>query len=301
MKIPDSFGLPQQAMTQRRFDRAAVSFDAADAVPAEARERLLERLLLLGDEPSAILDLGAATGSASTALSARYPRARIIAADSSLAMVRRARDKCAGNARIFPVRCDAHALPCADESIDLVFANWLLSWVLPDRVFGECARVLRPGGLALFTTLGPDTLIELRRAWAAVDDKMHVHGFIDMHDIGDLAARAGLVEPVVDVDRVTISYPGLAALLADLRATGAANSAAGRREGLTGRSRWRAFEAAFRDRAGAGRSDVTVELVFAQAWGAGRRRAEPRLADGVARIAAEDLARTAKKARPEGS
>jgi malonyl-CoA O-methyltransferase len=184
----------------------------------------------------------------------------------------------------------------------LVFANLILPWTLPDRVFAECARVLRPGGLALVTTLGPDTLIELRRAWTRVDERIHVHGFIDMHDIGDLAQRAGLVEPVVDVDRLTISYASLAALVADLRATGSANSAAGRREGLTGRARWQAFEAAFREQAEAGRLAVTIELVFAQAWGAGRRRATPRTtADGVARIAPEDLVRTARKGPTEGS
>lgn len=300
MKIPDSYGLPQQAIARRRFDRAAASFDGADALHAEARERLLERLVLLGAQPATILDLGAATGSSSSKLAERYPSAWIIAADSSLAMALRVRHDRAASAKIVPVQCDAHALPCADESIDLVFANLLLPWVLPDRVFAECARILRPGGLALFTTLGPDTLIELRRAWAAVDERIHVHGFIDMHDIGDLALRAGLVEPVLDVDRLTISYTSPAALVAELRATGAANSAAGRREGLTGRARWRAFETAFREQAGTGRQAVTVELVFAQAWGAGRRRTEPRPADGVARIAAEDLARTARKGRPEG-
>lgn len=295
MKIPDTYGLPQQLTTRRRFDRAAATFDGADALHAEARERLLERLVLLGAQPSTILDLGAATGSASAILAGRYPGASIIAADSSLSMAQRVRGKFADREKIVPMQCDAHALPCAEESVDLVFANLLLPWVLPDRVFGECVRVLRPGGLALFTTFGPDTLIELRRAWTAVDHGIHVHGFIDMHDIGDLALRAGLVEPVIDVDRLTISYRSTAALMAELQATGSANSAAGRREGLTGRTRFRAFETAFCEQAETGRPAVTVELVFLQAWGAGRRQAVPRPADGVARIAAEDLARTARK------
>lgn len=294
MTMPDRYGLPRQAVAVRRFDRAAASFDAADGLLAEARSRLLERLDLFGLAPAAIVDLGAATGAAGAALAARFPRARIVAADLSAAMLRRARASRPIEPEAAYLRCDAHALPLREGSIDLVFANLLLPWTLPDRVFAECARVLKAGGLALFTTLGPDTLLELRRAWAAVDDRIHVHGFVDMHDVGDLAARAGLSEPVIDVDRLTVSYPSLGALVAELRASGMTNSALGGPEGLTTPARWRAFEAAFRDQAGSARPAVTVELVFAQAWGTGGGRPA---ADGVVRIGAEELARAARSRR----
>jgi malonyl-CoA O-methyltransferase len=286
MILADAFGLPQQAMIRRRFERAAASFDTgADAVHAEARIRLAERLLLLGTAPEIVVDLGTATGQGAALLRERYPAATILAADSSLAMLARARRPATAAGLALPVLCDAHRLPCADATVDLIFANLLLPWARPDVVFAECARVLRPGGLALFTTVGPDTLVELRRAWADVDDHVHIHGFVD------LALRAGLVEPVVDVDRLTLSYRNVAGLIADLRMTGAANSALGRCAGLTGRRRWQAFESALGTGVRDGRLEITVELVFVQAWGAERRRpgAVSGSDDGVVRIPAASL------------
>jgi malonyl-CoA O-methyltransferase len=300
MKIRDTYGLPQPRLTQRRFDAAAATFDTADAVHGEARERLLERLALFALAPVSIVDLGAATGSASLGLACRYPDALVVAADLSFAMTDQAERKRGADDSIAPLQCDAEALPLCDASVDLVFSNLLLPWISPEGFFAECARVLRPGGLVLFTTLGPDTLVELRRAWAASDDRIHVHGFIDMHDIGDLAMRAGLAEPVMDVDRLEVRYPSLAALIADLRATGSSNSAVGRREGLTSRGRWRAFETALTANVGAGGPRVTVELVYGQAFGVGRR-ASAVSGEGVVRIAAEELARTGRRGRTENS
>ena len=291
MKIPDRYGLPSQAVMQRRFDGAAKTFDSAAVLHTEARDRLLERLALFRLEPECVLDIGAATGAGSAALAALYPEARIVAIDASLPMALRAQQNVPG---IDVVLGDAHELPLETHSVDLIFANLLLPWVEPDRVLAEFARVLRAEGLVMFTTVGPDTLVELRRAWSVADDHIHVHGFIDMHDLGDLAARAGLAEPVMDVDRLEISYASLDGLMTDLRSTGAANSAVGRPGGLTGRGRWRAFAEALRPNAAAEQLVVTVELVFGQAWGTGSG-AQPAPADGVARIAAEDLARSAKK------
>jgi malonyl-CoA O-methyltransferase len=278
VKIAERYGLPIQAVVRRRFDAAAATFDDAAVLHAEARSRMLERLALFKLDPERVLDVGAATGAGSAALAALYPQAQIIAVDESLPMARRAATNAPGC-----VVCagDAHELPIADHSVDLVFANLLLPWIEPHLVLAEFARVLRKDGLALFTSFGPDTLVELRRAWSTVDDHIHVHGFIDMHDLGDLAARAGLSEPVMDVDRLELRYSSLERLIADLR---------------TGRGRWQAFQKALQPRVGADQLAVTVELVFGQAWSTGGK-ATPRPADGVARIAAEDLARTMKKGR----
>ncbi len=295
MRIPDRFGLPMQAVMRRRFDAAAATFDRAAVLHEEARSRMLERLTLFGLEPKRVLDIGAATGAGSAALAALYPHAHVVAVDASLPMALHAAAKAPG---VSVLAGDAHELPIEDHSVDLVFANLLLPWVEPHLVLAEFARVLREDGLALFTSFGPDTLVELRRAWGAVDDRIHVHGFVDMHDLGDLVARAGLSEPVMDVDRIEIRYSSLGALIADLRETGAVNSASGGPTGLTGRKRWQAFEKALRSRSEADGLTVTIELVFGQAWSVGRR-ALPAPADGVARIAAEDLAKTAKRTRSD--
>ncbi len=291
MNKPTQIGLPERAAAMRGFDRAGATFDNADAVHSEARRRLLERLQLVRLEPACIVDLGSATGKGAAELAAAYPQARVVAVDRSLAMLERTQTRCAGVV-VAAVAGDAERLPLPDNSVDLIFANLLLPWCAPDVVFGELARVLRKGGLATFTTVGPGTLAEIRRAWGHSDDAIHVHGFIDMHDIGDLAVRAGLSEPVLDVDTLQVTYRDTTSLVADLRACGAANVAAGRRTTLTGRKRW----SAFRDALEAARHDgcfaITVELIFGQAWGDGAGGIR---AHGEAVISLEDMARQLKR------
>lgn len=293
MSLPAGYGLPDPAVAQRRFDRAARTVDEADFVGAEAAARLIDRLALFALEPAVVVDLGAGTGRVTAQLAALYPDAAVLAIDISQPMLERA----ASTGAVTRLVADAHRLPCASGSVDLVFANLLLPWVVPDRVLAECVRVLKPGGLAILTTLGPDTLIELRRAWASVDQFIHVHGFIDMHDIGDLASRAGFVEPVIDVDRLTLDYAGVGGLVGDLRAAGVANSAVGRCPGLVSRQRWAQFNAALRADGPAGRIALSVELVFLQAFAPDRTGPRVAAPDGETRIGVDALVDQARKRR----
>jgi malonyl-CoA O-methyltransferase len=166
------------------------------------------------------------------------------------------------------VCADAAALPLGTASVDLVFSNLMLQWCNdPDAVFRECRRVLKPGGLLTFTTFGPDTLVELRRAWAAADDgHTHVNRFIDMHDLGDALVRSGLVEPVMDVERYTLSYATVRDLMRDLKAIGAHNANAGRPRGLTGKGALERMAAEYETHRREGRLPATYEVVFGQAW-----------------------------------
>ncbi|MBN1238531.1 MAG: methyltransferase domain-containing protein [Gammaproteobacteria bacterium] len=271
------FALPDARAARRGFDRAARSFDTASVVHDLTRERLLDRLDFVRLDPRTILDLGCATGRGAARLASRYPGARVFAIDGSLPMLQAARRAGSGPRGVTPLLADAEKLPFPDGKVDLIFANMLLPWAPPQLVFPEAARVLSEGGLLLFATLGPDTLEQVRRAWAAVDDGVHVHASFEMHDLGDLATASGLAEPVVDVDRITVTYRDVDSMVRDLRSIGATNVAAGRRRALTGRRRWdgfvRALEAARRDE----RIPVTVELVLGQGWGTGggaRRRTD---------------------------
>jgi malonyl-CoA O-methyltransferase len=168
--------------------------------------------------------------------------------------------------RFARVCADAAQLPFADGSVDLILSNLMLQWCDPDRVFAEFRRVLCPQGLLCFTTLGPDTLCELRSAWATVDSHTHVNQFIDMHDIGDALVRAGFASPVLDVERYTLTYLDVQKVAADLKDTGAHNSTAGRPRGLTGRGRFAALQAAYEAFRRDGRLPATYEVVFAHAW-----------------------------------
>jgi malonyl-CoA O-methyltransferase len=258
--------LPEPRAARAGFDRAARSFASASFIHDEARRRLLDRLASFRVGTGVFADLGAGLGQGAAALARQYPEARVLAFDSSLAMLRQAPTD--GFARL---GAEIGRLPLPDRSVALLFANLVLPWSRPEALFAEARRVLKDDGLIVFSTLGPDTLKELRRAWLRADDAIHVHAFWDVQTLGDLAVRAGLEEPVLDVDRIRVSYGGLSGAIRDLRACGATNTASGRRRGLTGRGRWQRFVDALWREQGAGdqrRLQLTVELIFGHAFGA---------------------------------
>jgi malonyl-CoA O-methyltransferase len=257
--------LPETRAARRAFDRAS-EFESACFIHDEARSRLFERLEVVRITPNVAVDLGCATGRGAAELAARYPAAQVLAVDSSLRMLRAAAARVGEGVRV--VGGDAAALPLRGGSVDLVLANLVLPWCRPDRMLAEAARVLVDGGALLFATLGPDSLQEVRASFAAVDDRIHVHAAFDMHDLGDLAMAVGLAEPVLDVDRIEVTYTHVAALVRDLRAVGAVNVAGARRRSLTGRRRWGRFVERLPHRAD-GRFAVTVELILGHAWGRG--------------------------------
>ena len=257
--------LPGKRASRAAFARAAATFESACFVHDWTRARLLERLPLLRIDPKVVVDLGSATGKGAAALAERFPAARVLALDSSVAML----SAVEGAERIAG---DAERLPLVTGAASLVLANLVLPWCRPETFFGEAARVLAPGGALMFATFGPDTLREVRRAWARVDSGIHVHAAFDMHDLGDLAAAAGLAEPVLDIERIGLSFRRVEDLVRDLRACGGINTAAGRRTALTGRKRWQAFTDALSSGSRGERFEVTVEVIFGQAWG-GKARA----------------------------
>ena len=262
---------------RRSFDRAATTYDASAVLHAEVRDNLLARLDLMALMPRVVVDAGAGTGHASRALKRRYPKALVIALDSSPRMLQAAGRQQSWLRRFARVCADAERLPLADASVDLILSNLMLQWCNPDQVFAEFRRVLAPHGLLSFTTLGPDTLRELRSAWRAVDSRTHVNQFIDMHDIGDALVRGGFAAPVLDVERYTLTYLDVRRVAADLKATGAHNATMGRAKGLTGRRRFAALQTAYESFRQDGRLPATYEVVFGHAWtpGTAARRSNP--------------------------
>jgi malonyl-CoA O-methyltransferase len=273
---------------RRSFDRAGATYDASAVLQREVRSLLLERLDLTALMPQVVLDAGAGTGAACRALKTRYPKARVLALDSALGMLRGAAARRSWFRPFFNVVADAARLPLADGSVDLVLSNFMLPWCEPDAVFAEFRRVLAPRGLLTFSSLGPDTLKELRGAWAEVDSHSRVLQFIDMHDLGDALVRAGFIEPVLDVERYTLEYADVRALAQDLKAVGARNATAGRLKGLTGPRKFAAMEAAYEVHRRAGRLPATYEVVFGQAWAPVASVPRP---DGGAGISLEELRR----------
>ena len=254
---------------RRAFGRAATGYEATAVLQREVGARLRERLDYLDDRvPARILDVGAGPGPAVDELRRRYPKAELLVLDVALPMLRLARRR-GGWLRPARALCaDAQALPLADASVDVLLSNLCLQWVadLP-AAFAEFRRVLRPGGLLLVSTFGPDTLVELREAFAAVDTLSHVSRFAPIQAVGDALMAAGFRDPVLDQDSFTLTYPDVPTLMRELRAIGATHAGVDRRRALTGRARMQkvfdAYERVRRD----GVLPSTWEVLYAHAWG----------------------------------
>lgn len=260
-----------KARARAAFERAAATYDQAAVLQREVAGRLLERLDLIRLRPTRIVDVGCGTGYCTRALARRYRGAEVVGIDIAHAMLRRARGAGPWWQRVLGARTryacgDAECLPVADAAVDMVISNLMLQWCDPARVFAEFHRVLRPGGVLMFTSFGPDTLTELRAAWRAADAGIHVHAFVDMHDVGDALLRAGLAEPVMDVERLTLTYADAIEVMRDLKHIGAHNTAHGRARGLTGKRQLARVREAYAARASDGRVPATFEVVYGHAW-----------------------------------
>ncbi len=263
---------------RRAFGRAAPTYTAAAALQREVEARLLEQLHYLDDRvPARVLDLGCGPGSASAALKARWGRkTQVVAVDLAQPMLREARAKSRFWKPIHTVQADAAALPFADASFDVVFSSLCLQWVadLP-RALGGLRRVMREGGLLVFSTFGPQTLIELREAYEKAGLAAPLSPFAAIQQVGDALVAQGFKNPVIERDEFTLTYPDVSALLRELKAIGATDARVDRPRGLAGRGRHRAVAEAYEALRVQDALPSTWEVVTAMAWapppGAARR------------------------------
>ncbi len=273
------------ALLRKRFDRAAATYADAAVVQREVGYRLLERFDVMRIAPSVVLDVGCGPGTHTKALAERFRDATVIAIDQSPAMVARAvppvpkkgwlarlttRSSDAGKGETRGLMADMNALPLPREHADVLWSNFALQWAndLP-ALFAEWNRVLKVGGVMMFTAPGPDTLIELRRAISRdeIDADKHVQRFTDLHDIGDMLVHAGFADPVMDMEVITLEYATTDALWRDLKAQGANNAMERRARGLMTRRKLRSIEAALdASRRDSGPIRMSVEVIYGHAW-----------------------------------
>ncbi len=281
-------------LIRESFNRAASSYDELALLQQEVGQRLLERLELIKLEPKRIIDIGAGTGQLSQELSQRYKKCEVIAYDIAPEMLKKARQRQNITARWFGKQrflCgDAEHLPLADNSVDMIFSNFAIQWCSDlDQAFREFQRVLKPEGLLLFTTFGPDTLKELRQAWKAVDNDVHVNSFIDMHDIGDALIRAKVSDPVMDTEKLTLTYKEGMGVMRDLKAMGAHNVTAGRNHTLTGKQKLQQMLSAYEQfRNAEGLLPATYEVVYGHAWGTDIKP-KPQLEEGAVAVPISEI------------
>ena len=274
--------LPDKRAVRRAFDRAADTYDRHNVLQCEIGLRLLKHLDPIKIDPARLLDIGCGTGLFFDELRKRFPKPELVGVDIAHAMLRKARARTPAWKRLLPLRTprlvcgDAERLPIASGSMQMVFSNLALQWTRPEAVFREAARVLETGGLFLFSTFGPDTLKELREAFAAVDGHGHVNQFVDMHDLGDGLVHAGFADPVMEMEVITLEYSCVEAIARDLKAIGARNALPDRPRGLAGRGRWRDVIAAYEKHRRDKILPATYEVIYGHAW----KTAPKRLDDG---------------------
>ena len=270
-------------LIRKSFDAAAEHYDDVAELQREVGQRLIERLELIKFTPQVILDVGAGTGFVSRELDKFYKNSWVLSMDIAPHMLQVARSKTSWINKLFGnqeyICGDAEFLPFADNSVDLIFSNLTLQWCGElERTFAEFRRVLKPEGLLMFSSFGPDTLKELRDSWYKADadtnsnvdkndEKTHVNDFIDMHDIGDALLRAGLSDPVMDVDNITLTYSDVYQLMRELKALGAHNVTNARRHSLTGKTRLKNMVSAYENFRENDLLPATYEVVYGHAWG----------------------------------
>jgi len=281
-------GFVDRLQVGRRFSRVAANYDQADFFAREVDRRMQERLDYVKVEPKRILDLGCSRGGSFAGLAARYPAAELLGLDISPAMLQAGHTARAGWQRWLGMgrqnqaqrlAGDATNLPLKSQSTAIVWSNLLLHWLDdPLPALAEAHRVLEVGGLLMFSTLGPDSLKELRSAFS--DGYAHTQRFIDMHDLGDMLVGCGFADPVMDMEVLTLTYDGFDEMLGELGAAGSGCAMKARRHGLTGRQVWAQARDTYERLRSNGKLPATFEIVYGHAW----KVAPKQTADGRAII-----------------
>lgn len=265
MKRPEEM---DKAAIGRNFNRAAPAYDQHAVLQDIILDRLLEQVPVFCIKPDRVLDLGSGTGKGAARLRKQYSGSRIIQMDIAEVMLCIAKKK-AGRffSRDSFICADADQLPLADATIDMVFSSLMLQWShMPDQLLQDLRRVIKPGGLLLFSTLGRDTLYELGESWHSSDNQSHVHEFPDIQTIGNLLVKCGFNQPVLSTERLVFNYNDVESIMKDLKLVGAVNSGINRRRSLTGKNRYLKCVQAYEQFRQDGKLPATYEIIYGHAW-----------------------------------
>jgi len=235
-------------------------------VQKEIVSRLMERLSLISISPEKIVDIGSGIGLGTKKLKELYLDAEFYMFDKSFQSLNL---EYAGNKSTFLVCGDFTKTSFKDNAFDFVYSSSALHWDLDVKSsFEEMYRILKPGGLLLFSTYGPDTLIELRSAWAQVDDGKHVNEFYDMHDLGDLMLALNFIDTVVDSEKIIIDYDNVKQLQVDLKNIGSHVTQDNKKvNGLLSKNKMKLMYMEYEKfKNQSGSLPATYEVIYGSAW-----------------------------------
>ena len=266
---------------RRSFSRAAQDYDAAAVLQREVCTRMLEKLGYIKLQPSRIVDVGSGTGWGTRQLGEKYPKAEITALDIAIGMLQMARGTSSWWQKLFSGKrerflcADVEEMPIASNAVDMIWSNLALQWCndLP-ATFVELQRILKTDGLLIFSSFGVDTLKELRAAFSEVDGYNHLSRFADLHDIGDMLMEAGFADPVMEMEKITLTFDDLRAVMQDLKSIGAHNATAGRASGMMGKNTWQRVTENYEKFRSEGKLPATFEIIYGHAWKAASKNTQ---------------------------
>jgi len=290
---------------RRQFDRRGAALSDADFLLRDIEEQMFERLDLIRLEPDQMVDMGCGLGDGLIGLRRRFPNARALGIDHSAAVLNVARSRIAPAptgmfarllSKVSPSHrplaellvADAGNAPLADNSADLIWSNCCLHWLAePVSAIEQWHRIVKPGGLLMFSMFGVDTLTQLRSLGA---DLMTFH---DMHDIGDSLVQAGFADPVMDMHLMTLEFSDADRLVHDLHALGG-NAMATRDRFMSSRQQQAAWlQRLLQMRDSDGKFRVSFEVCFGHAWCPDQKR----LPGGLSRVEFQPK----PESKPDGS
>lgn len=253
--------------TRQAFNKSALLYDDVAALQREIGAKLFDRLDNIHVEPEYILDVGAGTGEPTVKLMKRYPTAKVVAMDIAPQMLKVAAKKAPFLRKMKTLCCDMHSFSIADNSIDMIYSNVAIQWSGNlSKVFNEFMRVLKPGGLLVYSTFGPNTLMELRESWAKVDSHTHVNSFASKESIEENMIESGFKNIEIDSANVHLSYTDVCSLMKDLKTLGANNKTDGRPRGMTGKNKFKKMLESYEKYRRYDTLPATYDVIYCHSW-----------------------------------
>ena len=247
----------------KSFDNKSDSYDQYSFVQKEVADRLIDRIKSLKFDPINILDIGSGTGYLAKKLESHFPKANLFCLDISEKMSIACKLK---NKRMYTICADTEFLPFKNLSFDLIISSFTFHWCSNlEKIFYDIKNILTEHGIFIFSTVGPDTLIELKSIFRKIDDNQHVNNFLDMHTFGDLLLSLDFSDPVMDVDRITVKYKSFDELLKSLRCTGS-NVVMADRKRFLGHRAISKIKSEYQGNTEKGSILTTYEIIYAISW-----------------------------------
>lgn len=256
------------------FDRAAFTYDDYAVLQNKIIDNLFKRMDLITLNPEIAIDLGCGTGRVSKILHNKFTNLDLINFDLSEGMLSFAKNKNSNN--LFPflrkkknsyICGDIDYLPFKNESFDLIWSSSAFQWSNNiNSSFKQVLNILKPGGLFIFSTFGPNTLNELGKISEEIFDTSTINNFFDFNIIGDLLKNSGFKDSVLDVENYVLTYQNPKNLLIDLKKIGATAGEIDHNRGLVGKNFISKYLKSYEKFKENNLYPATYEVIYGYAW-----------------------------------